>query len=258
MDGLRKNWKKGSKNVNCPGSEKVGSDAKEKGQQKGCFVCVLVAVYDGVHRVTAADTECRFGLWFCRPFNSGDGDWGPCPYCCADRIGRTPQSRGATSPHLTCALSMEDTKNDECTNRIVRYGPFASECIESTHRSPQSSHSKTGFHPILFAQISHFWTRSALEKNNSRGFQPPSRCRAGEADTDRFAPGLINVNLCNMGTDRIEECPLVALVVDGTDDWAVRYVWTESIESELMGVMLSFVEDVAPGVIGSDVAFGSG
>ena len=37
----------------------------------------------------------------------------------------------------------------------------------------------------------------------------------------------------------------------------MRYVWAESIESEVVGVMLSSVEDVAPGVIGSDVAFGS-
>ena len=38
----------------------------------------------------------------------------------------------------------------------------------------------------------------------------------------------------------------------------MRYVWAESIESEVVGVILSSVEDVAPGVIGSDVAFGSG
>lgn len=38
----------------------------------------------------------------------------------------------------------------------------------------------------------------------------------------------------------------------------MRYVCTESLESELVGVMLSSVDDVAPGVIGSDIAFGSG
>lgn len=142
----------------------------------------------------------------------------PWPCCCVERIGRRPQSRGATSPHLTCALSMEDTRNGERANRVVRCSPSTSERIKSTHRSPQSSHSRTGFHPILFAQISHFWTRRALENSSSRGFQPPSRCLAGELEPERFAPGLINVNLCNIGTDRVEECPLVALVVDGADD----------------------------------------
>ena len=205
-----------------PGVRKLSYHPEKKtGQRMACLACVLIAVYNGIHRVTAADTECRFGLLFCRPFDSGDGDCGPCPpcpCCCTDRTGRTPQSRGAISPHLTCALSMEDTRKGEHANRIVRYEPSASERIESTHRSPQSSHSRTGFHPILFAHISHFWTRRALEKNSSSGFQPPSRCLAGEVDPERFAPGLINVNLCNMGTDRMEECPLVALVVDGTDD----------------------------------------
>jgi hypothetical protein len=43
---------------------------------------------------------------------------------------------------------------------------------EKTDRSPQSSHSRTGFHPSLFVQMSHLATNRPLEKNKSSGFQP--------------------------------------------------------------------------------------
>lgn len=70
------------------------------------------------------------------PLDNGDPGRNVCGT--RGRAGRIPQSIGAASPHLICVLS------------------------------PQSSHSRTGFHPSLFAHISHF-AAIALEKKNPNG-----------------------------------------------------------------------------------------
>jgi hypothetical protein len=106
----------------------------------------------------------------------------------------------------------------------------------NTNFKPQSSHSRTGFHPNLFIQTSHFVTSSALEKNKSRGFQPASTVLNGDAllllfpaslpftvvaAVGRFAPGLMSVKRCIMGKERIVEPPSVAAAVETIEEWAV-------------------------------------
>jgi len=46
--------------------------------------------------------------------------------------------------------------------------------LPETYRRPQSSHSRTGFQPILLVHISHFTVNSPLVKIRSNGFHPPS------------------------------------------------------------------------------------
>jgi hypothetical protein len=82
--------------------------------------------------------------------------------------GRVPQLRGAISPHRICALK------------------------------PQSSHSRTGFHPNRFEHKSHFEPNpSPLEKKKkSNGPHPVPEDEPSfwEFPIDpRFAPGLIKV-----------------------------------------------------------------
>lgn len=72
---------------------------------------------------------------------------------------------------------------------------------------PQSSHSRTGFHPSLLVHKSHFATSSPLLKNNSSGFQPTTSVLpipVGETVPLPLlrlglAPGLISVNRCTSG-----------------------------------------------------------
>ena len=51
------------------------------------------------------------------------------------------------------------------------------------YRSPQSSHSNTGFQPSLLLHKSHFPINNPLEKNISSGFQP--------AETSSGLPGPV-------------------------------------------------------------------
>jgi len=117
-----------------------------------------------------------------------------------------------------------------------------------TNLKPQSSHSRTGFHPILFTQISHFAISRPLEKNKSNGFQPASTVRIGDVlllplptscpsavlgVVGRFAPGLMSVKRCTIGIERIVEPPSVAAAVEITEGWVVWYVSIERRESVL-------------------------
>lgn len=86
-------------------------------------------------------------------FNFAGGEGGIMLGCIRSAVRmRTPQSDGARSPHLTWVLI------------------------------PQSSHSRTGFHPSRFAQTSHFALSSVLEKNSSNGLQMASVDREGDVD----------------------------------------------------------------------------
>ena len=107
---------------------------------------------------------------------------------------------------------------------------------------PQSSHSRTGFHPSRFAHTSHLALRSVLEKNSSSGFHSVSLAGSSFAAAPRFVPGLMSVKRCTIGTmvepARIVDPPSVAAATDGANtlDVAVWYDSIESIDSVVVGV----------------------
>lgn len=74
-----------------------------------------------------------------------------------------------------------------------------------THLSPQSSHSRTGFHAMRLLHKSHLLTSSPLENNMSSGFHPEfsaAACPLGDGDPLArfcFAPGLRSVNRWTSG-----------------------------------------------------------
>jgi hypothetical protein len=109
------------------------------------------------------------------------------------------------------------------------------------YRSPQSSHSNTGFQPSLLLHKSHFPINNPLEKNISNGFQPDAvgsgllALPRPVGDTDPLLhlgfPGFNKVNRWTRGATEfpynermVDPPPSVAHVLDITDDEAaVRY-----------------------------------
>ena len=124
----------------------------------------------------------------------------------------------------------------------------------SAYLIPQSSHSRTGFHPSRFAQTSHLALSSVLEKNSSSGLHRASVEREGEVlrpctvtasfppEEVRFEPGLMSVKRWTMGIiaePRIVEPPSVAAASEGAmrdEDEAVWYDSIDIIESVVVGV----------------------
>lgn len=125
-----------------------------------------------------------------------------------------------------------------------------------TYLNPQSSHSKKGFHPILFAQRSHLETNNPLEKKISKGFQielstppaaPPSAPAAGldvlALILFGFVPGFKSVNRCTNGAPEdppsapwpsvlIVDPPSVASALEMIlDAPALGAVWYESMDA---------------------------
>jgi hypothetical protein len=120
----------------------------------------------------------------------------------------------------------------------------------NTHRTPQSSHSRNGLHPILFAHISHRLTNNPLLKKISRGFHIPNplppalasfvapfipalavapkalRFPGDELENDSlfgFAPGLRSVNRCTLGTIVLSPIVAAALLIALPSPAAVWY-----------------------------------
>jgi len=154
-------------------------------------------------------------LAFCLSLDNDGAAW--MVFCL---IGRIPQSIGATSPHFIWVLQFKLSMGNSTLLR------------PKTNLKPQSSHSRTGFHPNLFAQISHFVISRPLEKNKSSGFQPASTVLIGDAlptscsflvlgVVGRFAPGLIRVKRCTIGIERMVEPPPVAAAVETIEEWVV-------------------------------------
>jgi hypothetical protein len=91
------------------------------------------------------------------------------------------------------------------------------ETRQDTDLKPQSSHSKTGFHPSLLLHMSHFVTKSPLEKNKSNGFHPVATSPVLPLGVIQplfrfgFAPGLRRVKRCTKGAEQV---PLMKRIVD--------------------------------------------
>jgi hypothetical protein len=104
-----------------------------------------------------------------------------------------------------------------------------------TYRRPQSSHSRTGFHPMRLVHMSHLAVNNPLVKMRSNGFQPVSpgsERRGGETfPLDRFVPGFKRVKRWTSveGIDLIVDPPSVAAVVE-IEEYAVWKVATEKAE----------------------------
>lgn len=153
------------------------------------------------------------GFATCLAFVLGEAE----PDCCSTeagpaRGGRIPQSIGATSPHLMCAL--------DNIHREVSIAQRRGQRSKHAYRRPQSSHSSTGFHPSRLAHRSHFAPRNLLEKKKSSGLQSASAggWREGEAPrlSPRRAPGLRSVKRCTSGSAdaRIVDPPSVAAAME--------------------------------------------
>ena len=128
---------------------------------------------------------------------------------------------------------------------------------------PQSSHSRTGFHPSLFKQMSHLAPNRVLLNKKSSGLHPAASCalmRAGDVvplrgstppTLMRRPPGLMSVKRCTSGTAKLVCCaivdPSVAAAMEISESDTLPFasskadiepaVWYESIVmSESVGV----------------------
>lgn len=137
-----------------------------------------------------------------------------------------------------------------------------------TYLNPQSSHSSTGFHPNLLAQISHLLPSNVLLKRKSSGFHVAVsggvivKFRAGEVVPllgslpvlpmlMRRPPGLMSVNLWTSGMPMLDrwgivEPPSVAAAME-ISDRAVRAVAKDEMEPAVWNESIVMRESVGVG-----------